>query len=71
MIMAFISSMKRKRIGIAPVTQLTHVRNKNSNIKGGSLNAIKLIFHTIRNNTLFLSFKRSSHFEKGRNYEVK
>ena len=49
MIMAFISSMKRKRTGIAPITQITHVRNKKSNIKGGSFNAIKWIFHSIRN----------------------
>ena len=30
-------------IGVAPTTQVTHVRNKNSNIQGGSLNVIKVI----------------------------
>ena len=28
---------------------VTHVRNKNSNIQGRSPNAIKVIYHTIRN----------------------
>ena len=27
--------------GVAPITQVTHVRNKNGNIKGWSLNVIK------------------------------
>ena len=36
-------------IGIAPITQVTHVRNKNSNIQGRSLYVIKVIFHTIKN----------------------
>ena len=36
-------------IGVAPITQVTHVRNKNSNIKGRSLDRIEVIFHTIRN----------------------
>ena len=36
-------------IGVALITQATHVLNKNSNIQGRSLNVIKLIFHTIRN----------------------
>ena len=36
-------------IGVAPITQITHVRNKNSNIQGRSLNAIKVIFHIIIN----------------------
>ena len=36
-------------IGIAPIRQVTHVRNKNSNIQGRSLNVIKVIFHTISN----------------------
>ena len=38
----------RNIIGVAPITQYTHMRNKNSNIQGGSLNVIKVIFHTIR-----------------------
>ena len=36
-------------IGVAPITQVTHVRNKNSNIQGRSLNVIKSIFQSIRN----------------------
>ena len=36
-------------IGVAPITQATHVRNEKSNIQGRSLNVIKVIFHTIRN----------------------
>ena len=36
-------------VGVAPITQVTQVRNKNSNIQGRSLNVIKVIFHTIRN----------------------
>ena len=35
-------------IGVAPITQVTHVRNKNSNIQG-SLNVIKVIVHAIKN----------------------
>ena len=35
-------------IDVAPTTQVTHVRNKNSNIQGRSLNVIKVIFHTIK-----------------------
>ena len=51
-----------------PITQVIHVRNKNStcNIQGRterSLNVIKVIFHTISNPSLM----RSSHFEKGGN----
>ena len=40
---------EEKNIGVAPITQVMHVRNKNSNIHGRSLNVIKVIFHTIRN----------------------
>ena len=36
-------------IGVAPITQVTHVRYKNSNIQGRSFNVIKVIFHTMRN----------------------
>ena len=36
-------------IGIAPITQVTHMHNKNSNIQGRSPNVIKVLFHTIRN----------------------
>ena len=31
------------------ITQATHVRNKNSDIQGRSLNVIKVIFHTTKN----------------------
>ena len=36
-------------IGVAPFTQPTHVRDKNSNIQGRSPNVVKVIFHTLRN----------------------
>ena len=36
-------------IDVAPITQVTHVRNINNNIQGRSLNVIKVIFYTIRN----------------------
>ena len=36
-------------IAVAPFTQATHVRTKNSDIQGRSLNVIKVIFHTVRN----------------------
>ena len=35
--------------GIAPITLVINVHNKNSNIQGRSLNVIKMIFYTIRN----------------------
>ena len=38
-------------IGIAPITQVTHVRNKNSSIQGRSLKVIKAIFHTLGANS--------------------
>ena len=41
--------MLQRSIGVAPITQVTHVRNKNSNTQVRSLNAIKMISHTIRN----------------------
>ena len=40
---------KKQLIGVASITQTTHVRNKNSNIKGRSPNAVKVIFNTVRN----------------------
>ena len=64
-------------IGVAPITQGTHVRNTNSNIQGRSLNWISdfpyykklLIKERIRSLwDRILSCKRSSHFEKGRNW---
>ena len=36
-------------IGVAPITQYTHVRNKTSNIQGSQPNVVEVIFHTIRN----------------------
>ena len=36
-------------IGVAPITQYTHVRNKNSNTQGSSPNVVKVVFHTLRN----------------------
>ena len=38
----------RNIIGVAPITQCTHMCDKNSNIQGRSLNVIKVNFHTIR-----------------------
>ena len=35
--------------GVASITQVMHVHNKNSNIQGKSLNVIQVIFRTIRN----------------------
>ena len=42
------SSMLQRSISVAPITQVTLVRNKNSNIQGRSLNVIKMIFHSTR-----------------------
>ena len=36
-------------IGVAPNTQYTDVRNKNSNTQGSSPNVLKVISHTTRN----------------------
>ena len=36
----------KKSIGVAPITQVTHVRNKNSNIQGRSLN-VKKVFSNL------------------------
>ena len=36
-------------IDVMPITQVTLMGNKNSNIQGRSLIVIKVIFHTIRN----------------------
>ena len=36
-------------IGVAPITQVMHVQNKNCIIQGRLFNAIKVIFHTIKN----------------------
>ena len=36
-------------IGLAPIRQVTHMHIKSSNIKGRSLNVIKVIFDSIRN----------------------
>ena len=36
-------------IGLAPITQYTHVCIKNSNTQGSSTNVVKVIFDTTRN----------------------
>ena len=36
-------------IGVAPIAQVLHVRNKNSDIQGKSLHVLNVIFHTLRN----------------------
>ena len=60
-------------IGVAPITQVTQVRNKNSNIQGRSLNVISdfpyykelLIKERIRSLwEQILSFKRSSYLNR-------
>ena len=38
-----------RHIGIAPITQVTHMHDKNSNNQGRSPNVVKVIFRTIRN----------------------
>ena len=35
--------------GVAPITQYTHVRNKNSNTQGSSRYMLKVIVHTFKN----------------------
>ena len=57
-------------IAVAPITQLHMCVIKKSNIQGRSPthNVLKVIFHTILWEQI-LSFKRSSHFEKGRNWK--
>ena len=39
-------------IGVAPISQYTHVRNKKSNTQGNSPNVVKVISHTKRNCSL-------------------
>ena len=36
-------------IGVASITQVTHVCDKNSNTQGSSPNVVKMIFHTLSN----------------------
>ena len=36
-------------IGVAPIMQYTHERNKNSNTQGSSPYVVKVIIHTLRN----------------------
>ena len=48
---SYLVQQKHKHIfyiGVVSITQVTQMRNKNSNIQGRSLNVIKVIFHTIR-----------------------
>ena len=66
----------QQSIGVAPIMQYMYVCNKNCNTQGSSPNVLKLIFvpkelllkERIHSHwDQILSFKRSSHFEKGRN----
>ena len=41
-------------IGVAPMTQVTHVRNKDNNNQGRSPNVVKVIFHTIKDKIIAL-----------------
>ena len=41
--------LKTPVIGIAPIMQFMHMRNKLSNIQGRSPSVVKVIFHTKRN----------------------
>ena len=68
--------MSNTVIGVASITQVMHVRNKNSNIQGRSPYVVsyfpyhKKLLLKARICSLWeqiLSFKRSSHFEKERN----
>ena len=38
-------------ISVVPITQYTHVCNKNSNTQGNSPRVVKEIFHTLTNNS--------------------
>ena len=61
-------------IGVAPITQYTHVRNRNSITQGSSPNVVKVIFQFLKELILkerirspwererILSFKRSSNY---------
>ena len=61
-------------IGVGPITQYTHVCNKNSNTQGSSPNVVEVIFQTFKELLLkerirslwerILSFKRSSHLRE-------
>ena len=56
-------------ICVASITQVTHVRNKTSNIQGRLLNVIKVISHTVKERIRslweqILSFKRSSYLKR-------
>ena len=46
-------------ISVAPITQYTHVRNKNSNTQGSSPYVVKVLFHTLRNCSLRKEFAPS------------
>ena len=59
-------------IGVASIMQYRHMRNKKSNTQGSSPNVVKELLLKERICSLWeqiLSFKRSSHFEKGRNWK--
>ena len=44
-----INQLQTRIIGVAPITQYVHVRNKNSNTQGSSPNVVKVISNTTRN----------------------
>ena len=44
-----MSCNKIDTLGVAPITQFTHLHNKNSNTQGSSSKVVKVIFHTKRN----------------------
>ena len=65
------TNTKRQLIGVAPITGYMHMRNKNSNTQGSKSGFpyLKELFLKKRIRSLWeriLFFKRSSHFENGR-----
>ena len=64
-----MSNICDSHIGVPPITQVTHVPDKNSNIQGRCPNVVKNDF-PYKNELLLkyeVFFKRRSHYEKGRN----
>ena len=43
------SHIRTDIVGVAPITQYTHVRKKKSNTQGSSPYVVKVIFNTLRN----------------------
>ena len=46
-------------IGVAPVMQYMHARNRNSNTQGSSPNVVKVVFYTLKNCSLRKEFAPS------------